>query len=124
MKDELSGLLNSEEIRDRINLFLKTMPEEMPLSLIHIFFTFWEFQAEDQYYDNVPAFRDHGYWVYCYSIDPDRIERLIWEIEQSLREKGFIVEGGAIDAKSDEASHSGKMITVYVKEDLYGKRNL
>lgn len=88
------------------------------------FFTFWEFQAEDQYYDNVPVFRDHGYWVYCYSIDPDRMESLIREIEQSLREKGFIVEGGAIDAKSDEASHTGKMITVYVKEDLYGKRNL
>ena len=31
------------------------------------FFTFWEFQAEDQYYDNVPAFRDHGYWAVSYT---------------------------------------------------------
>ena len=36
MKDELSGLLNSEEIRDRINLFLKTMPEEMPCAMFLI----------------------------------------------------------------------------------------
>ena len=80
------------------------------------FFTFWEFMIDHHYYDNVPTTRDHGYWVYCYSSDPIKIETLMEELEQALRAAGFIPEGGPIDLKSDVETHMGKLLTVYYKE--------
>lgn len=81
------------------------------------FFTFWVFQADETaHYNNQPVSCDWGFWVYFYSNDPRLVETVPNQAKAALRQAGFVFEGKAIDANSDHDTHTGAMLTCYVKE--------
>ena len=80
------------------------------------FFTYWCFDAPEEYMDNKPVKALWGFWVYCYSNDPEVLETSLNEVIEALRDNGFIVQGRPIDLASDRPSHTGRMITVYYIE--------
>lgn len=80
------------------------------------FFTYWCFDAPEEYMDNKPIKALWGFWVYCYSNDPETLETSLNEAIEALRDNGFIVQGRGIDLASDRPSHTGRMITVYYIE--------
>lgn len=81
------------------------------------FFTFWNFDTKEEYYDNKPRKRIYAYWVYCYSDDEEKLTSALRSAIEALRSKGFIVQGET-DAASDERTHTGRMVTVYFIESL------
>ena len=80
------------------------------------FFTYWCFDAPEEYMDNRPVKAVWGFWVYCYSDVPWLLDEHLNEAIEELRDNGFIVQGRPIDVASDRPSHTGKMITVYYIE--------
>lgn len=81
------------------------------------FFTFWVFEAnENTHYDNNPVSCDWGFWVYFYSNDPETVFRVSNEAKKALKSAGFVTQGKPIDANSDRETHTGTMLTVYIKE--------
>lgn len=110
MRSELTAIL--EKIKPCFlqgTLTGKTYPET--------FFTYWNFDAPESYIDNRPYKAVWGFWVYCYSDDPDTLETSLKEAVEALRAGGFIVQSRGIDVESDENTHTGKMITVYFIEN-------
>lgn len=81
------------------------------------FFTFWVFEApETSHYDNIAISCDWGFWVYFYSNDPELVETISLAAKRELQAVGFVFEGKPIDANSDVATHTGCMLTCYIKE--------
>lgn len=80
------------------------------------FFTYWCFEAPEEYMDNKPVKALWGFWVYCYSDDTETLNTSFDGAIEALRANGFIVQGRPTNAASDEKSHTGKMITVYYIE--------
>lgn len=80
------------------------------------FFTYWCFEAPEEYMDNKPYKALWGFWVYCYSNDRTTLETCLKDAIEMLREQGFIVQGRGEDAASDERTHTGQMVTVYYIE--------
>lgn len=87
--------------------------EEYPES----FFTYWVFQAdENSHYDNGPVSCDWGFWLYFYSAKPALVESVPLEAKSKLQAAGFAFAGKPVDAESDEPTHTGCMMTCYIKE--------
>ena len=80
------------------------------------FFTFWNFQTPEKFYDNKPVSALWGFWVFFFSTDPEKVETVTNTIIDSLRAAGWVVEGRGEDALSDEPTHTGRRITVYRNE--------
>lgn len=83
------------------------------------FFTFWNDSADGtSYYSN-----DEGaiVWVYSlnfYSIDPVAVNTKLIEAKKPLKANGFIVTGAGYSVMSDEATHTGRGITVTYRQEL------
>lgn len=85
------------------------------------FFTFWNFQTpEDLFYSNYPSAAVWGFWVYFYSVDPEKVERVTEQARQIIRSAGWTPDGRANDVSVDRPTHTGAMFTVY-KFDNYSK---
>lgn len=82
------------------------------------FFTFWNFDTVNTYIDNKIIRTTWGFWIYLYSTDPEIVENVMNDAIQELRKAGFIIEGQGIDAVSDQVTHTGRMITAYLMENL------
>lgn len=79
------------------------------------FFTYWNFETpEGQFYDNDPHSAIWGFWVYFYSSDPEKVEKVTNEMITRLRSNGVIVQGRGSDIDSDVDTHTGRMITCYI----------
>lgn len=92
-----------------------TAGERLPDS----FWTFWNFDTSaEMHYDNSPRCALWGYWIYFYSVDPETVETETRETIKILRANGVVVDGFGRDADSGVTTHTGRMLTVYVREDL------
>lgn len=112
MKEKLIGLLESIGFPVYIQGGLQP-DQEYPES----FFTFWDFQAdENSHYNNAPASCDWGFWIYFYSVDPNKVESEPQKAKELLKEHGFSFVGKAVSAASDVKTHTGSMLTCYIKE--------
>lgn len=90
-----------------------TEGEDYPAS----FFTFWQFQGNENHYDNDAVSCDLGYWVYFYSTDPALTETVPRQARKKLKEQGFILGHAPFDLSCDEPSHTGKVMTIYFIEN-------
>ena len=83
------------------------------------FFTFWNDSADGvSYYSN-----DEGaiLWVYSlnfYSNDPVAVNTKLLEAKRVLNANGFIVTGAGYSVMSDEATHTGRGITVTYRQEI------
>lgn len=76
------------------------------------FFTFWNFETpEDKHYDNKAVRAVWGFWVYFYSDDPEKVDDMLGQAAQKLKENGWTIEGKGEDVASDQPTHTGRMVT-------------
>lgn len=87
--------------------------EEYPCS----FFTFWNFQGDESYYNNESKKCVWGFWLYFYSNDPQLVETEMLKAKKLLKENNFIIAGRATDTQSDEVTHTGTMLEIYYIEN-------
>lgn len=87
------------------------------------FFTFWNDAADgSSFYDNDENVIVWDYSVNFYSVDPVLVSNMFKIIEDTptaksvLKEAGFIVSGAGYSVASDEATHTGRGITVLYRE--------
>ena len=118
MKDELISLLTEEF---HFPVFLQgtlNANAEYPES----FFTIWNDSTDGAaWYDNDAHSFVWAFTVYFYSTDASRVNTIMPEVRQLLREHGWIVPGLGGDASSDEPSHTGKEIDVlYIENNQTG----
>lgn len=86
------------------------------------FFTFWNFETPEKFYDNGPINAVWGFWVNFFSTDPEAVEKVTAQVIKKLRVAGWILEGRGEDAASDEPSYTGRRLTVY-KREVYKEEN-
>ena len=83
------------------------------------FFTYWNNNADgDSFYDNDES---SILWVYdlnFYSIDAQLTQTKLLEAKAVLKAHGWIVTGAGYDVASDEATHTGRGITVSYRQKL------
>lgn len=83
------------------------------------FYTFWEFEAPElSYYDDTANKCNHGYWIYFYSNDRNLVITELEKARKMLIENGFTSSAKPIDVASDRVDFTGKMIEVYLLENL------
>lgn len=86
------------------------------------FFTFWNNESHDHYYDNKAAKTVYNYDVNFYSTDPVETYEKLREATGVLRRAGFIISGDGYDIGSDVKSHTGRGCNVlYVKYNREGE---
>jgi hypothetical protein len=77
------------------------------------FFTFWNNDSEDgDHYDNDAVYYVWSFDVNFYSTDPELVNSKLLEAKTLLKENGFIIGGKGDDVPSDEATHTGRGMTV------------
>ena len=76
------------------------------------FFTFWNYETEDGYYDNETHKTVWLWQVYYYTSDPSTLYSKMDEFISLAKVAGFIVEGRGHDIGSDRADYVGRMISV------------
>ena len=86
--------------------------EEYPES----FWTFWNFDTPEVYYDNSPINAMWGFWIFFYSSNPALVESEAGAAIARLRAAGWTVAGRGEDAASDQPSHTGRRLTIYKRE--------
>lgn len=83
------------------------------------FFTFWNNDSfDDEFYDNRGTQVIWEFDLNFYSTDPQKIEDVLSNVINALKEKGFIIDGKGHDVMSDESTHTGRGITVIYVEKL------
>ena len=83
------------------------------------FFTFWNYSTPEAcFYDNDANTAVWGFWVYFYSTDRQTVEETIEAARAALKAAGWIPQGRAQDARSDVPTHTGRMFSVRVIENL------
>lgn len=81
------------------------------------FFTYWNDSSDgDSFFDNTETAIVWSFTVCCYGTKPSRVYDKLMQAKEALKQKGFIVTGGGYDVMSDEASHIGRGIDVYFRE--------
>ena len=80
------------------------------------FYTFWNFETPETYYDNNPVNALWGFWIYFFSTDPALVESETSAVIARLRAAGWTVAGRGEDALSDEPTHTGRRLTIYKRE--------
>jgi hypothetical protein len=80
------------------------------------FYTFWNYETPETYYDNNPVNAVWGFWIYFFSTDPALVESETSAVIARLRAAGWTVAGRGEDALSDEPTHTGRRLTIYKKE--------
>lgn len=111
MKNELITILQATGFPARLQGSVGHS-EKYPKS----FWTFWNFETPEKYYDNQPVNATWGFWLFFFSDDPRTIDTEVNRAIKALRAAGWIVDGKGEDALSDEPTHTGRRLTVYKKE--------
>lgn len=110
MRDELIQILEATGFPASMQGTIGDYPES--------FYTFWNFETPEKYYDNNPVNAIWGFWIYFFSTDPKLVETETSAAIARLRAAGWTVEGRGEDALSDEPTHTGRRLTIY-KRELY-----
>lgn len=111
MKEELINILTAAGFPARLQGSL-AKDERYPDS----FWTFWNFETPETYYDNKPVNAVWGFWIFFFSSDPALVESESMAAIKRLRAAGWTVAGRGEDAVSDEPSHTGRRLTIYKRE--------
>lgn len=81
------------------------------------FFTIWNNDVpEGSHYDNKPVSFIWDFDVNFYSIDPEKVNKIMLEVRVLLTANGFVVNGKGYDVASDEPTHTGVGINVFYVE--------
>ena len=81
------------------------------------FYTFWNYETPETYYDNNPVNAIWGFWIYFFSTNPALVESETSAVIARLRAAGWTVAGKGEDALSDEPTHTGRRLTIYKREN-------
>ena len=111
MKNELITILEAAGFPARLQGSL-AKDERYPES----FWTFWNFETPETYFDNMPVNAVWGFWIFFFSSDPALVESESTAAIKRLRAAGWTVAGRGEDAASDEPSHTGRRLTIYKRE--------
>lgn len=83
------------------------------------FFTYWNDSADgDSFYSNDEGAILWSYSLNFYSNDPLLVNTKLVEAKRLLRNAGFIVSGAGYDVPSDEATHTGRGISLLYRQKL------
>ena len=81
------------------------------------FFTFWNDSADGvSFYSNDERAILWTYSLNFYSTDPVLVNTKLVEAKRLLRSKGWIVSGAGYDVPSDEATHTGRGISLLYRQ--------
>lgn len=81
------------------------------------FFTFWNNDSPDHaHYDNDVYGTEWNFSVYFYSVNPEKTYSVIAAARILLKQSGWIVPSQGFDVRSDQASHTGRGLTVFYLE--------
>lgn len=83
------------------------------------FFTYWNNSADGTgFYNNDESGAIWNFSISFYSVDEGLLVSVLLEAKKNLRQAGFIVAGAGHDVASDEATHTGRGMTVLYREKL------
>lgn len=81
------------------------------------FFTFWNNDTEsNMFYDNKEHATVWDFDVNFYSADPEKVDKILNEAKNALKNEGFIISGKGHDVASDEPTHTGRGLRALFKE--------
>lgn len=81
------------------------------------FFTFWNDSADGiSFYSNNEGAILWAYSLNFYSTDPLKTNSVLLEAKALLKAAGFIVSGAGYDVPSDEATHTGRGISLLYRQ--------
>lgn len=81
------------------------------------FFTFWNDSADGiSYYSNEENAIEWRYSLNFYSIDPTLVNTELLQAKELLKAQGWVVSGAGYSVMSDEATHTGRGITVLYRQ--------
>lgn len=81
------------------------------------FFTFWNDSADGtSYYSNTEGAILWAYSLNFYSIDPLLVNTKLLEAKTLLKSAGWVVSGAGYDVPSDEATHTGRGISLLYRQ--------
>ena len=82
------------------------------------FFTFWNDSADGiSFYSNDERAILWSYSLNFYSTDPVLVNSKLMEAKRLLRNVGWIVSGAGYDVPSDEATHTGRGISLLYRQE-------
>ena len=83
------------------------------------FFTFWNNETYDRsHFDDEPSSFVWDFTVYFYSKDPDKVNTIILQLREKLRENEWIIDGKGYDTPVDEPTHTGRAIDcLYIEKN-------
>ena len=82
------------------------------------FFTFWNDSADGvSFYSNDERAILWSYSLNFYSTDPVLVNTKLVEAKRLLRSTGWIVSGAGYDVPSDEATHTGRGISLLYRQE-------
>ena len=81
------------------------------------FFTYWNDSADGtSYYSNNEGAILWSYSLNFYSIDPRLVNTKLLEAKALLKSAGWVVSGAGYDVPSDEATHTGRGISLLYRQ--------
>ena len=81
------------------------------------FFTFWNDSADGvSYYSNNEGAILWAYSLNFYSVDPLLVNTKLLEAKALLKSAGWVVSGAGYDVPSDEATHTGRGISLLYRQ--------
>ena len=82
------------------------------------FFTFWNDSADGvSFYSNDERAILWSYSLNFYSTDPVLVNSKLMEAKRLLRNAGWVVSGAGYDVPSDEATHTGRGISLLYRQE-------
>ena len=112
MEDKLIEIL--EALGYPVRLQGSLLPDE---SYPDHFFTFWNDSADGvSYYSNNEGAILWAYSLNFYSIDPLLVNTKLLEAKALLKSAGWVVSGAGYDVPSDEATHTGRGISLLYRQ--------
>ena len=81
------------------------------------FWTFWNVDSPDHaHYDNNNYGTEWNFEINFYSVDPEQTYSAISDARILLKQNNWVVPSKGYDVQSDEASHTGRGLTVFYLE--------
>ena len=82
------------------------------------FFTFWNNSSDDgSHYDNDAISFVWNFDVTFYSTDAEKVNTILLQARDLLKQNGFICSGRGYDVASDEVTHTGRGMNVLTIEN-------